>query len=130
MSTLTIKGGTVVSIDGIPARLAGDTDIETESYDLLRPFSTTPFVEYPKALPDGTIAQNAEHEAALVAAAKPADAPPAAPEQEPVTTDALYASDALDAPPTDPLDDVTLKMDNEKFQPESKSKSSGGAKKK
>lgn len=72
MSTqkLTIKGGTAVVIDGHLAMLAGDADIQcaNEDFDALRAFSTTPYVEYPKAIEvDGVAftARNAAHEAEL-----------------------------------------------------------------
>lgn len=75
-SRVTLKAGTVITVDGLPAELCGDTEVETSSHDLL--VKNTAFVEYPKAVTiDGQTftAESAAHEAELQASATAAQAP-------------------------------------------------------
>ena len=67
------------------------------------------FQEYPKALADGYVAQNAADEAAHGApVVAPEPEAPAAPEPDPVPD----AGPDPVSPSGDPLDDVDVKMDN------------------
>ncbi len=117
MSTVKLKGGTIVHVDGLPVSLGGDTDVEcaSENHEALRAHSAVPFQEYPKMLSGGKVVASAEEEAAW-----------SAPTPAPV---------ADEAEPANPLDDVEVEMDNPAYNEPTKKKPAahaahGGAKKK
>jgi hypothetical protein len=81
------------------------------------------FVEYPKVLADGHVAHSAEEEAAW---GKPLSNPVASDEVASIELDEKFTEPAQ----ANPLDDVTIEMDNPAFQPPKKTAAHGGAKKK
>lgn len=112
----TLKPGTPITVDGVEAQLVGEAVIEAagDRHEALARYTTEPaFQEYPKMVNAGgveKIVHSAEEEALWCHPPQP----DAAPDSEPARAD--------------PLDDVSVEMDNPDLNEPPKKK--GAAKKK